>query len=222
MQYGVFICHAYRHGDIYNRLRSLLLGARRFTLRNESIPDDMLLEFKGTDELRSAIRARIARSDVVLVLTKPVAKRSAWLQEEIRIAVEFGKPIIAITYKPEDKKSRLVMQSATRHVDTWRGDTVIRAIREEVRAHKGRDRRKKAAAPQALSPPAPLPSLPAPSAPLPPEGAPAERIVPPASVAEAAKVGPQLPKEVILRSIRAVPPGQPRATPVPAMPRLRW
>jgi Thoeris protein ThsB, TIR-like domain len=219
MQYSVFICHAYRHSDIYNRLRALLLGASRFTLRNESIPDDMLLEFKGTDELRSAIRARIARSDVVLVLTKPVAQRSTWLREEIAIARELGKPIIAITHKAHDRKSAFVMGSADRHVDTWRADAVVHAIREVVGARKERDRRKKAGAPPALPASAPLPSEEFQSEPA----AVAERVEPPATKSEIPKIEPQLPKEVILQSIRAVPAGQPRAAPLPALPRLwRW
>ncbi len=198
MQYGVFICHAYRHSDIYNKLRALLRGASRFTLRNESIPDDMLVRTTSADELRSEIRSRIARSDIVLVLTKPAAQRSPWLQEEIRIAQELGKPIIAITYRSEDRKSRLVMTSATRHVDTWRGDYVIRAIREEVSAQKRGERRKQSAAAreQASEPPAVAP------APLPPP------------------VEPQVPKEVLLGSIRPVPRIQQRTNPIPLPSRL--
>ena len=39
MEYGVFICHSYRHGEIYDELRSRLRRASYFTLRND--PEDM-------------------------------------------------------------------------------------------------------------------------------------------------------------------------------------
>jgi hypothetical protein len=79
---------------IYDELRTRLRRADYFTLRNESIPDDMLVRVDDQDQLRSEIKSRIERSDVVLALTKPVATRSFWLQEELKIARELGKPII--------------------------------------------------------------------------------------------------------------------------------
>lgn len=78
MQCSVFICHSYRHSDIYDELRSRLRRAAYFKLHNESVPDDMLIREDAETVLRE-IRARIGRSDVVLVLTKPVAGRSSWL-----------------------------------------------------------------------------------------------------------------------------------------------
>ena len=137
MECSVFICHSYRHSDIYDELRTRLRRANYFSLRNESVPDDMLIMSDRPEVVREEIRARIARSDVVLILTKPIAGRSPWLQEEIKIAKECEKPIIAITRRKRDKKSRLVLESADRHVDTWRIDDVIRAIRE-VRASRRR------------------------------------------------------------------------------------
>jgi hypothetical protein len=138
MLYRVFICHSYRHSTIYNELRARLQGARYFSWRNESVPDDMLVETSGDEELTEAIKQRIDRSDVVLVLTKPVAGRSRWLKEEIRYAQETGKPIIGITRRLRDHKSSLVLEAANVHVATWRTDDIVEAIREQVRKHKKR------------------------------------------------------------------------------------
>jgi hypothetical protein len=140
MEYSVFICHSYVHSDIYDELRNRLRRASHFSLRNESIPEHMLVRGVGAEELRAEIRARIKRSDVVLVL---IANRRSWLRDEMDFAKEFGKPIIAITRRKRDRKSSLVLKNASCHVDTWRVDDVIRAIRTEVsKARKFAEREK--------------------------------------------------------------------------------
>ena len=132
--YRIFICHSYRHGDTYDELRVHLKSAKYFPWQNDSIPDDMLVQTTDDDELHLEIKRRIERSDVVLVLTK--LTKSKWLREEIRIAQELGKPIIAVTRRKRDRKNKLVLDAASQHIDSWRIDDLIHAIREEIRRSK--------------------------------------------------------------------------------------
>ena len=57
MEYSVFICHSYVHSDIYDELRNRLRRASHFSLRNESIAEDMLVRGGSVEELRAEIRA---------------------------------------------------------------------------------------------------------------------------------------------------------------------
>jgi hypothetical protein len=137
MPYSLFICHAYRHSRLYNLLRGRLINAKHFSFRNESIPEDMTIDGMSDADLLGQIRMRIARSDVVLAFTTLAATHSTWIREELRIARELGKPIIAITPNNARRRSQLVIDMADVHVEPWRVDSVINAIRE---AHRRRPR----------------------------------------------------------------------------------
>ena len=138
MEYGVFICHSFSHGDIYDELRSKLRRAGYFTWRNESVPEDMLIRSGDESRVREEIAARIARADVVLALTKPIAAHSLWIQKELELSRDLGKPIVAITRRKSDKKSRFVLENSDRHVDSWRTNDIIDAIRAEVKRARKR------------------------------------------------------------------------------------
>jgi len=130
MTYTIFICHSYLHADIYEELRTLLRSAGYFSYQNVSIPDDMLVDAKDDAELGKEIEKRIGRCDVVLALTKPVANRRYWIVREIECAQLLGKPIIAITRRKTDNRSKFVIDAADVHIDTWRAADITKAIRQ--------------------------------------------------------------------------------------------
>ncbi len=131
--YRIFICHAYDHRDIYFELVRKLNNANYFDWRNLSVQYDMRFGSGETDvdndELRVEIGRKIAESELLLVLTKPVASRRRWLQWEIAHAKGLGKPIIGIARKRNDKVSSFVKQHANDIVDTWRINHIISAIK---------------------------------------------------------------------------------------------
>jgi hypothetical protein len=140
MVYRVFICHAYDHRDIYFKLVQKL-NAVNFAWRNESVQYDM--RFGHDDDqlddthLRNMVGAKIAECDVMLALTKPVASRRAWLQWEIKLAKELGKPVIGIARYRNDRVSKFVRDQATEIVDTWRIDHITNAIEWNVMIYAG-------------------------------------------------------------------------------------
>lgn len=136
MEYKVFICHAYRHGRLYDLLRSRLNTASHFTMRNVSIPSDMSIVGMSNSELYEEIRGRIASCDVVLAFTSVAASHSDWIKSELDLATELGKPILAISPFRNSRKSQYVLSVATRHVQPWRVDSVVNAIRDLRRASR--------------------------------------------------------------------------------------
>jgi hypothetical protein len=127
MAYQVFICHAYDHQDIYFELVRKLNNARRFDWRNQSIQFDMRLDLSEA-QLREEIARRIAASNVMLALTKPIATRREWLQWEINLAKRLNKPMIGVARRTSDRVSSFVRRQADELVYTWRADHIINAI----------------------------------------------------------------------------------------------
>lgn len=103
---------------------------KRFKLRNVSIPADMSLKGMSDEELRADIRSRIGAADVVLAFTSVAASHSDWIKVELEIAKELGKPVVAISPLKSSRKSQYVLSMSTRHVQPWRVDSVVNAIRE--------------------------------------------------------------------------------------------
>jgi hypothetical protein len=198
MVYRVFICHAYDHRDIYFKLVQKL-NAENFAWRNESVQYDM--RFGHDDDqlddthLRNMVGAKIAECDVMLALTKPVASRRAWLQWEIKLAKELGKPVIGIARYRNDRVSKFVRDQATEIVDTWRIDHITNAIEwnvDDLRRRRGSAEIVKRLAPSVMpllvrSPPdEEVPPNPSPSSapPPPPEAAQADAEVDASEVRE--------------------------------------
>ena len=70
--YHLFISHAWRYGERYDRLIELLDAAPRFRYVNWSAPEDKPViettDYIPNERIRSAIRKKIAHSHCVLVI----------------------------------------------------------------------------------------------------------------------------------------------------------
>jgi hypothetical protein len=99
--YRIFICHAYAHRRIFTELVGKLNDAPRFKWRDRSVPYERRMELTD-DKLRQRIGEEIAGCDVMLALTKPIARRREWLQWEINLARALGKPIVGVVHRRND------------------------------------------------------------------------------------------------------------------------
>lgn len=144
MAYSVFISHAYDHRDIYYELVQKLNDANHFSWHNRSLGFD--IQFDGgrddvdNEELRNALSERIATSDVLIALTKPVASRRRWLQWEIQHARQLGKPVIGVARRLNDNVSSYVRDHSDHIVSTWKTQEIVTAIK--LYAHQSRDVRR--------------------------------------------------------------------------------
>lgn len=132
--YHVFISHAWKYGDEYNRLVNLLNCAKNFSWKNYSAPsDNPLKNLNGSNvtnksDITNAIKRKILPSNIVLVISGMYANNREWMEKEIQFAQELGKPIIAI--KPFG--NTLMPTYITIVADTivgWNTDSIVSAIR---------------------------------------------------------------------------------------------
>lgn len=100
--YDIFISHAWRYGDDYDRLIKMLDNVFLFDYRNYSAPKDKPLHNLDTTdasnkrEIKEAIQRKIRPVNAVLVISGMYYNYREWMKYEIDTAVSMKKPIIAI------------------------------------------------------------------------------------------------------------------------------
>lgn len=133
--YRLFISHAWKYGDDYNRLINLLNNAKNFSYFNYSAPAEKPLFPAGTpktnSEIGKLISNKIRPSQITIVISGMYGAYSDWMQYEIDESVRMGKPILGIYPWGQSKAPTYVTSNADKMVN-WNTDSIVSAIRELV------------------------------------------------------------------------------------------
>jgi len=135
-RYGLFISHAWDYKGEYEGLVSLLNTDPTFLWDNLSVPENKPLAIlaplpKSYRYLVRQIDERISKADCVLVLAGMYVAHRGWIQSEIEAAKDFGKPIIAIEPRGNERFPEAVMHAADESVG-WNSASIISAIRRRA------------------------------------------------------------------------------------------
>lgn len=128
-QYDIFISHAWKYNDQYYKLTELLDEYPYFNFRNYSVPEHDPIVFNTTSDLYRQLDEQIRQSSVVLLIAGKYVKYRKWIQEEIKLAKKYNKPIIAI--RPWGANT--LPTEAETNADTivnWQTSSIVNAIRE--------------------------------------------------------------------------------------------
>lgn len=126
--YDLFISHAWRDDDDYNRLVNLLLAASLFKWRNYSVPQHHPLDASSAPFLRQALDRRIRPVNAVLIISGMYVNYRDWIQYEMKLAQHYNKPIIGIRPWGAERIPVAVQQSAAAMVG-WNTRSIVRAVR---------------------------------------------------------------------------------------------
>lgn len=133
--YRLFISHAWKYGDDYNRLINLLNNANNFSYFNYSAPVEKPLFPVGTpktnSEIGTLISNKIRPSQITIVISGMYGAYSDWMQYEIDESVRMKKPILGIYPWGQSKAPTYVTLNADKMVN-WNTDSIVSAIRELV------------------------------------------------------------------------------------------
>ncbi|MGN1384008.1 MAG: TIR domain-containing protein [Clostridia bacterium] len=128
--YNLFISHSWTYSNAYNNLTSMLDEAKYFDYKNYSVPkDDPIHNASNSKELYEAIKNQVKYAHVVIILAGVYSTYSKWIDKEIEIAQNMGKPILAVEPWGSEKTSSKVKNAADRIVK-WNTDSIVNAIRE--------------------------------------------------------------------------------------------
>ena len=128
--YRLFISHSWTYSDAYEKLTDLLAEHQLFQWSNYSVPkDDPVHNAPNTKLLEQAIERKMRPVNCVLILAGVYSSYSKWIQREINIANDLGKPIIAIEPLASERTSVIVKENANQIVK-WNSNSIVSAIRE--------------------------------------------------------------------------------------------
>lgn len=132
--FNIFISHAWKYGDSYDRLVALLDNASYFSYKNFSAPEDNpLTNTDGTlvtnkSQITSAIENKIKLVHCVVVISGMYYNNKEWMEKEIEIAQKYDKPIIAVKPWGNTKMPTDVQDVADTTVG-WNTDSIVDAIK---------------------------------------------------------------------------------------------
>lgn len=129
--YNLFISHSWKYSNDYDRLENLLRDYSYFSFRNYSVPKKDPLDIYDRNykqQLKNAIYDQMRLCNCVIVIAGKYASYSDSIDMELDIAIEMGKPIIAI----EPWGSTMTSQRAkdvANEVVGWNAQSIVSAIR---------------------------------------------------------------------------------------------
>lgn len=132
-QYDVFISHAWKYNNQYYNLTELLNEYPYFNFKNYSVPEHDPIVFNTTNDLYKQLDEQIKQSSVVLLIAGKYIKYRKWIQEEIKLAKKYNKPIIAV--KPWG--ANIIPNEAEMKADVvvnWQASSIVDAIRNYAKS----------------------------------------------------------------------------------------
>ena len=134
--YRIFISHAWRYGDDYERLIKLLNEARYFSYYNYSAPRERPLFPCGTpytsNDIARKITDKIRPTQATIVISGIYGAHSDWMKYEIDESVRMRKPIIGIYPFGQVMAPTYVTTYADEMV-RWNTTSIVEAIRKYAR-----------------------------------------------------------------------------------------
>ncbi|MCB9741780.1 MAG: TIR domain-containing protein [Alphaproteobacteria bacterium] len=128
--YHLFISHAWAYNDSYYRLVKLLDAAPDFRWRDYSVPEHDPLA--GGAELSEQLRGQLKPASVMLIFAGMYVNHREWIQYELELARELGKPIIGVLPRGQRRVPEQVRAAATEMV-RWNTRSIVSAVRAHAR-----------------------------------------------------------------------------------------
>ena len=127
--YHIFISHSWDYNEQYETVREWLNNASNFTSSNYSVPLSHPIDAKTKKELKEKIRAKISPCSCIIVLSGMYVDYSEWIDFEMDIAQEYGKPIIGVKPWGQQRVPAKVQEMADVMVG-WNSSSIVQAVRE--------------------------------------------------------------------------------------------
>ena len=126
----IFISHAWRYSEHYNKIVSWFDEAPNFSWKNCSIPSDDGLPDKTAKGLMAGMTRQISPSQIVILLGGMYSAHSAWIEYEIEEAQRMNKRIIAVKPWGQEMIPRIVRDASICEPVGWQSASVVQAVRD--------------------------------------------------------------------------------------------
>lgn len=124
----LFISHAWRYSDGYERIIKFINEASHFTWSNYSVPESKAFSGLTDAQLKEQLRNQIRPTQCVVILAGMYVAHSDWIQFEIDFAKSLSKPIVGVVPWGGERTPTAVSAAATQLV-RWNSASIVAAIR---------------------------------------------------------------------------------------------
>ena len=125
--YRVFISHAWKYSDDYNRIVRLLNNAPNFLWQNYSVPEHDPLH--DENDLQEGLRRQIRPVHIVVILSGMYVNYSKWIEFEMDFSERIGKRMIGIKPWGQQRVPKEVQDRVNEMVG-WNTTSIVEAIRK--------------------------------------------------------------------------------------------
>lgn len=126
--YHIFISHAWDYNTQYNTLIQWINDDNSLLYANYSVPMEKPIDTNIKRELKQKLTEKIARSNVVIIISGMYATYSEWIDYEIDEAVRMRKYIIGVRPWGQERIPVKIQNNANIMVG-WNSSSVINAIK---------------------------------------------------------------------------------------------
>lgn len=126
----IFISHAWRYSEHYNKIVQWFNEAPNFSWSNCSVPSDDALPDKTSKGLSAGMTRQINPSQVVVILGGMYAAHSKWIEYEIDEANRLEKPIVGVKPWGQEKVPKIVQDASWCDLAGWSSASVVSAVRQ--------------------------------------------------------------------------------------------
>ena len=126
--YHIFISHSWDYSYQYETVKSFLNSSNCFLWTDYSVPITKPLTVESTNDLKRKLRTRISLSSCVIILSGMYVSYSDWIEFEIKTALAFEKPIIAVRPRSQERIPRIISENADVCVG-WNSTSIVEAVR---------------------------------------------------------------------------------------------
>lgn len=130
--YDLFLSHAWFYSEDYTRFFDLINEAPNFKYRNYSVPEHDPVIDPGTSvgkaKLTQLLDNQIKPVNCFLVVAGMYATYKDWIQKEVEIAQAYGKPIIGLVPRGQERIPVFIQEAADEMIG-WNTASMVDAIR---------------------------------------------------------------------------------------------
>ena len=127
--YKIFISHAWKYSEDYEKIVEFLGKSGNFKYANYSVNEEKGFDKKTEEQLKEELREQIRPVEIVLVLAGIYVAHSKWIQFEIDFAKQLNKPILPI--KPWGSvRYPTVLEFAEENAVGWNTSSIVQSIRD--------------------------------------------------------------------------------------------
>lgn len=133
--YDIFISHAWSYDERYEGVVRLLNSVWGFSWRDYSVPRSAPVVDRnsviGVNALTGRLREQIRQSSCFVLIAGMFVHHRDWVQREIRIAQDYGKPIIAVRRRGQ-LRTPIEVENYAHATVNWNSVSLVEAIRRHA------------------------------------------------------------------------------------------